>query len=100
MWGFFVYQSCPVCPTTADLPLQWVGGAQASYPSHDLVKAPMNKNFKPRNFTAVFLSVTWFLISIFFITQGTYVTMWSIFAVLAGVIGAAALWVLFTDTYE
>ena len=60
----------------------------------------MNKNFTPRNFTAVFLSVTWFLISIFFITQGTYVTMWSIFAVLAGVIGAASLWVLFTDTYE
>ena len=41
----------------------------------------MNRNFKPRNFTAVFLSVTWLLISIFFITQGTMVTLWSILRV-------------------
>ncbi|WP_237186114.1 hypothetical protein [Rothia nasimurium] len=60
----------------------------------------MNRNFKPRNFTAVFLSVVWLLISIFFITQGAMVTLWSIFACVALVIGAAALWVLFTDTYN
>lgn len=60
----------------------------------------MNRNFKPRNFTAVFLSVVWLLISIFFITQGAMVTLWSIFACVALVIGAVALWVLFTDTYD
>ncbi|WP_326503179.1 hypothetical protein [Rothia nasimurium] len=60
----------------------------------------MNRNFKPRNFTAVFLSVIWLLISIFFITQGAMVTLWSIFACVALVIGVAAVWVLFTDTYD
>lgn len=60
----------------------------------------MSRNFKPRNFTAVFLSVIWLLISIFFITQGTMVTLWSIFACVALVIGTAAVWVLFTDTYD
>ncbi|MGH1977910.1 hypothetical protein [Rothia sp. L_38] len=60
----------------------------------------MNRNFKPRNFTAVFLSVTWLLISIFFITQGALVTLWSIFACVALIIGAVAVWVLFTDTYD
>lgn len=60
----------------------------------------MNRNFKPRNFTPVFLSVTWLLISLFFITQGAMVTLWSIFACVALVIGAVAVWVLFTDTYD
>lgn len=60
----------------------------------------MNRNFKPRNFTAVFLSITWLLISIFFIIQGAMVTLWSIFACVALIIGVAALWVLFTDTYD
>ncbi|ORC22162.1 MULTISPECIES: hypothetical protein [Rothia] len=60
----------------------------------------MSRNFKPRHTTAVFLSVTWLLISLFFITQGTLVTLWSIFALVALLIGAAAVWVLFTDTYD
>lgn len=60
----------------------------------------MNRNFKPRNFTAVFLSVTWLAISLFFIGQGTLVTLWSIFAVVAVVIGSAAVWVLYHDTYD
>lgn len=46
------------------------------------------------------MSVIWLLISLFFITQGAMVTLWSIFACVALVIGVAALWVLFTDTYD
>lgn len=60
----------------------------------------MSRKFKPRHTTAVFLSVTWLLISLFFITQGTLVTLWSIFALVALLIGTAAVWVLFTDTYD
>ncbi|MDT0188952.1 hypothetical protein [Rothia terrae] len=58
------------------------------------------RTFKPRNFTAVFLSAVWFLISIFFIAQGMTVILWSVFALIALVIGAAALWVLFNDRPE
>ncbi|GGH58521.1 hypothetical protein [Rothia aerolata] len=54
-------------------------------------------NFRPRHLTAVGLSLAWLLISLFFISQGTFVTMWSIFALIALAIGAAALWVLFND---
>lgn len=55
------------------------------------------QRFRPRNFTAVGLSLTWLLISIYFITQGTFVTFWSVFALVALCIGVFALWVLFND---
>ncbi|MBM7050892.1 MULTISPECIES: hypothetical protein [unclassified Rothia (in: high G+C Gram-positive bacteria)] len=58
------------------------------------------KKFRPRNFTAVGLSITWLLISLYFISQGLMVGMWSVFAVIALCIGAAAVWVLFNDTVE
>lgn len=60
----------------------------------------MPKKFKPRNFTAVMLSAIWFLVSISFIQQGLMVTLWSVFACVALVIGVLAVWVLWTDTYE
>ena len=58
------------------------------------------RKFKPRNFTAVMLSVIWFLVSVSFIVQGLQVMLWSIFACVALAIGVAAVWVLLTDTYE
>lgn len=53
--------------------------------------------FRPRNFTAVGLCATWLMISLFFIGEGTFPVMWSIFAGVALLLGAAALWVLFND---
>lgn len=58
------------------------------------------KKFKPRHFTAVGLSLVWLLISLYFISQGLMVSLWSIFAIVALVIGVAAVWVLLTDTYQ
>ena len=56
-----------------------------------------SQRFRPRNFTAVGLGLVWLLISLYFLTQGTYVLLWSIFALLAAAIEASALWVLFND---
>lgn len=59
----------------------------------------MNK-FKPRNLTAVGLSLTWFLISLFFIFQGNFLGIWIPFASVSLVIGIAAVWVLVNDQAE
>lgn len=59
----------------------------------------MNK-FKPRNLTAVGLSLTWFLISLFFILQGNFLAIWIPFASVSLVIGIAAVWVLVNDQAE
>lgn len=58
------------------------------------------KKFKPRNFTALGLAAVWFLISLFFIWQGTLLGVWIPFAAVALLIGSAALWVLLNDTLE
>ncbi|MDY3049528.1 MAG: hypothetical protein SOR40_07140 [Rothia sp. (in: high G+C Gram-positive bacteria)] len=60
----------------------------------------MTRNYKPRNITALLLSVSWLLISIFLYQQGTYQLFWAIFALIAGLLAAAALWVLLTDRPE
>jgi len=60
----------------------------------------VKRNFKPRNFTAVFLSIIWCLVSVSFIIQGMMVQLWIGFAVVALIIGGLAVWVLFTDTYD
>lgn len=60
----------------------------------------MKRNFKPRNFTAVFLSIIWFLVSVSFVIQGMMVQLWIGFAGVALIIGGLAVWVLFTDTYD
>ncbi len=54
-------------------------------------------SFKPRHYTAVSLNLVWFFISLFFVSQGTFVLLWSIFAVLALLLGSLSVWVLLTD---
>lgn len=58
------------------------------------------KKFKPRNLTAVGLSLTWFLISLFFILQDNFLGIWIPFAAVSLVIGIAAVWVLVNDQAE
>ncbi len=56
--------------------------------------------FKPRHFKAPSLALIWLLISLYFISQGTQVALWSAFAGVATIIGILGLWILFTDTQD
>lgn len=58
----------------------------------------MKPHYKPRNISAVLLSAHWLAISVYFIGQGTLVTLWIVFALVALCIGGAAVWVLLNDT--
>lgn len=57
----------------------------------------MKHQFKPRHITAIMLSLTWLMISLVFIIQGTMLHIWIPFAAVALVIGALAVWVLLND---
>lgn len=55
------------------------------------------QRFRPRNFTAVGLGLVWLLTSLYFVSQGTFVVLWAVFAVIALIVEIAAIWVLFND---